>query len=460
MTQQGFVLANWIGRLTARLDDLVKYEKSVEFTLSDLRWRGELMLGLSGNTHSDPMVSIRERIGWYSMLLGRRPHHDSDYQQNVAERLDSIVRVLLKHPILGQAIHTSDDQLVFGIDLAVERMQRQPVIYMVMGLVDHAVQHTPLVAAEALARMIECGKKQNLFFYSIMLFRGLHVESKHDIAQNLSVISWQEARQYMPDTIAYSLLGRNNSIGGEPIAAVVSPTKWGPAIVPAEYDLEGSWPTRSPSFRNDALLLIDLMAVTHVSAVISEGVTYQDVEQEIRRLVGRSPFFRVPRGDFRDELPNVAVPVTPEMSTEGFSEAAKLFAEVRNDQGKLRLALSRLASSLSRSGPQAALDSIIDVAIALEAMYQVGPPEQTYRLATRASYFLEESPEGRTATYESVKEFYKTRSSIVHGGTGDEADVLDAGFDIARRTLSKLILEGGPSNFSDWDELVIGGGVE
>ena len=35
MTQQRFVLANWIGRLTARLDDLVKYEKSVEFTLSD-----------------------------------------------------------------------------------------------------------------------------------------------------------------------------------------------------------------------------------------------------------------------------------------------------------------------------------------------------------------------------------------------------------------------------------------
>ena len=54
----------------------------------------------------------------------------------------------------------------------------------------------------------------------------------------------------------------------------------------------------------------------------------------------------------------------------------------------------------------------------------------------------------------------RPRSSIVHGGTGDEADVLDAGFDIARRTLSKLILEGGPSNFSDWDELVIAGGAE
>ena len=98
--------------------------------------------------------------------------------------------------------------------------------------------------------------------------------------------------------------------------------------------------------------------------------------------------------------------------------------------------------------------------IALEAMYQVGPPEQTYRLATRASYFLEESAESRIATYKAVRDFYKARSTIVHGGTGDEGDVLNGSLDIAWRTLTKLVLEGGPSSFTDWDELVIAGGPE
>ena len=63
MTQQGFVLADWVGRLSAQLDDLVNYEKSLEFTLSDLRWRDERMLGLSGNTRSDFTMNIRERVG-------------------------------------------------------------------------------------------------------------------------------------------------------------------------------------------------------------------------------------------------------------------------------------------------------------------------------------------------------------------------------------------------------------
>ena len=232
-------------------------------------------------------------------------------------------------------------------------------------------------------------RAHDLTSYSMMLFRGLHVEGTHDVAPSLSVISWQEARQHMPDTIVHSLLVGSNSTGGEPIGAVVSPTKWGPVIVPADYDLEGNWPARSQSFRGDALLLIDLMAVTHMSAARSTGRTFKGVEQEVARLVGMSPFFRVSRGDVRDDLSNVVVPVTPEMSSEKFSEAERLFTKMRSDQGRLRLALSRLASSLSRSGPHAALDSIIDVAIALEAMYQVGP-ELTYRLATRSSYFLGE----------------------------------------------------------------------
>ena len=240
-------------------------------------------------------------------------------------------------------------------------------------------------------------------------------------------------------------------------STLVSPLKWGPAIVPPDFDFTGNWPARSQSFRDDALLLIDLMAVTHESAVQSTGQTYNGVAQEIERLVGRNPFTREFPGKVREDISKVAVPAKPSMSAEQFSEVAALFPKLRTGDDRLRLALSRLASSLYRPGPLAVADKVIDVAIALEIMCRAGS-ELSYRLATRASYFLGESVEDRLATYETIRAFYSTRSSIVHGGAEHAQDAFEAGFAIARRNLSKLALEGGPSNTNEWDNFVIAGG--
>ena len=62
MTQQEFVLADWIGRLRDSLQALVTYEQETEWALSDLLWRGEQTLGLSGSTHENSTMNIRERV--------------------------------------------------------------------------------------------------------------------------------------------------------------------------------------------------------------------------------------------------------------------------------------------------------------------------------------------------------------------------------------------------------------
>ena len=162
MTQRGFDPANWVGRLTARLDTLVSYEREVEYALSDLQWQGERILGLSVNTDSFRTENIRERIARSSLVHRPRPHQDSEYQQKVSASLNSIMEVLREHPILDRAIHTSDNKLVIGLDLAVHRLQKQPVEWMVRGLVDYAVEHGPKAAADAFARMIQSGDKQDL----------------------------------------------------------------------------------------------------------------------------------------------------------------------------------------------------------------------------------------------------------------------------------------------------------
>lgn len=459
MSQREFVLADWVEILSAQLNELVKYEMSIEHTLSDLQWQGERMMGLTGSTHSDSTVNIRERVYEYPLILGGKSLRDSSYLKGVSKRLNSLVEVLLQHPVIDQAAYISHDQLVLGLDLGVMRAPQRPMTSVLMGLVDYAVEYTPQIAADSFARMIEDGERQDLTFHAIMVFRGLHVEGKHNIAGELSVISWQEALKYLQPSMARSLVGKHNSIGREPLGAVVVPGKWGPAIVPQDFDFEANWPARNESFRDDALLLIDLMAVTHSSRVRSTGGHTMGVEQEIERLTGTHPFpIRFAR-ILSDDLSNVVPPVTPEMSPRKFSEVASLFEKICNDQSRWRLALSRLASSLSRSGPHANSDAIIDVAIALEIMYQL-ESEHAYKLATRASYFLGGNAEDRVSIFETVKDFYKARSSIVHGRPKYNEDVFAKGFGAARRTLSKLALEGSPSKASNWDQLVIAGGVK
>ena len=458
MTQWDSAPTDWVERLHAQLEDLVNFEKSIEFMLSDFQRQDERLLGLYSSTYGDFTENIRRRVERYHAVVAREPRDDTAYWQGVHSRLNGLVDVLKAHPVLDRAIYTEDGELVIGLDMSVKRQQRQQVCFMVVGLVDYAVEHTPQAAANAFARLINEGERQNLTSYEMVLFHGLHVERAHRISQELSVIPWEEARQYIPDIAVQSLLGMDNRAHGLPIGAVASPASWGPAIVSEGYDFEVAWPDRLRSFRDDALLFINLLSVTHGLGLQSTESTYNGVEREIERLVGNAPSFRSSRTLTRGDHSNMIVPTTPEISMEKFSEAKHLFPKMCAAPSRLHLALSRLASSLSRSGRQAVSDRIVDVAIALEAMYQVGPPEQTYRLATRASYFLEESAESRRTTHKTVRDFYKVRSTIVHGGNGSEGDVLDAGLDIARRTLTKLILEGGPSSFTDWDDLVIAGG--
>ena len=61
--------------------------------------------------------------------------------------------------------------------------------------------------------------------------------------------------------------------------------------------------------------------------------------------------------------------------------------------------------------------------------------------------------------FKDVKEFYDARSAIVHNRTKKASskkniDAFGKGFELARRSLAKLLHDGPPP---DWDELVIPG---
>ena len=97
--------------------------------------------------------------------------------------------------------------------------------------------------------------------------------------------------------------------------------------------------------------------------------------------------------------------------------------------------------------------------IALERMYVLDEGKIGRRLRNRASGFLGADAESRERIRESVREFYDARSDIVHNRlhkvspAGVQA-AFGKGFDIARRSLFRLLREGPPE---DWSALGCGG---
>ena len=135
--------------------------------------------------------------------------------------------------------------------------------------------------------------------------------------------------------------------------------------------------------------------------------------------------------------------------------------EIRMGERYARMApiVGRLAEALGRDGRFAVEDRILDVAIALERMYQLEGGEISHKMRTRVAWFLGADVESRLREMKSVKEFYEARSAIVHNPkrkavTQRHHDAFAKGFDIARRSLFKLLREDPPD---DWDALLAGG---
>jgi hypothetical protein len=81
----------------------------------------------------------------------------------------------------------------------------------------------------------------------------------------------------------------------------------------------------------------------------------------------------------------------------------------------LALALSRFHDYFSRIDE---LDGLLDLVIALEALFAAGSQEIKHSLARRCSYFLEPDLEKQKILFSRLSDIYDIRSFVVHGRTG------------------------------------------
>ena len=242
------------------------------------------------------------------------------------------------------------------------------------------------------------------------------------------------------------------------VGAVVRPFRWRPAFRRSGYErdlgVENPWP-----FFREARILLELLAVAHAAPVLCLATLAHCIDRSAGRLLGLADHHgSLHRG--RTAQSSDGFDECPKLELERLAEARKAF-ESRGSEWYARVApiVGRLSEALARDGRFADEVRIVDVAIALERMYDLPQRKISSKLRNMVSSYLGTDAESRERVKESVKEFYDARSNIVHSGLDNVSpqrnlEAFDKGFDIARRTLFKLLHEGPPEN---WDELVIAG---
>ncbi len=164
-------------------------------------------------------------------------------------------------------------------------------------------------------------------------------------------------------------------------------------------------------------------------------------------------------------VPHVETPswtaTTLSLSEEHLQEARKIcLARYPSEQTKLRprldIAISRWMQS---KGPAGLADKLIDLRIALEALYLEGEAgEIRFRLATYGAWHLGTDAAKRGKYHKTLRDAYDLSSKAVHAGavedTPENQEKLTAAQDLCRQGILKRLSEEPPK--PKWNELIMG----
>ena len=144
----------------------------------------------------------------------------------------------------------------------------------------------------------------------------------------------------------------------------------------------------------------------------------------------------------------------------------RLVAFDSGGRNKLQLAIDRWIKSIA---PESDVDKMIDLGIALEALYVTdGGGDTTYKLAIRAARHLGKDKKDREDLLAKFKQIYKCRSKAVHAGHVDttvkfgkekisRSKFITHAQDLCLRSITKILDKG---KFTNWDSLILGGESE
>ncbi len=372
--------------------------------------------------------------------------------------------ILAEHPALAPVADSSCSARKFVVVIA-DKAEETDLLHILVGLTTRARELPEdgfRVACHELRELLGPNGAHDTVDLStgihVVLFHGLRFKEEIAIAEDMRIVPFEKVREYVDETLLRPFAPNLTAPQPwEPVGAIVKPFEWKPAFRPSDDEicLDLDW---GGSFREDGERLVELLAITHAAHVVCLVTMHYCVDRVACRLLGQPrhhacyTFGRSAQSFDRSS-------VSRQPCATALDEARILFRQ-RNGARFRRYEpiVARLAEAAARSGRFAVEDRILDVAMALERMYELDQGEIVFKLKTRAACFLESDTAGRTQVFRDVGRFYEARSAIVHNARKKRWSekkreaAFGRGFDIARRSLGKLLREGAPA---DWNEMVI-----
>ena len=457
-----FDASAWIDRLAPALAALAEAQEGY---LDEVAWRRD------GSHRAAPGLQPEQPHEFTDDLV--RLYRDAEFGKgSVRERhydpiRTALIRVregLSEHPALAPAAESGDGLDNFTIVLP-DRAGSASALAVAAGLTVRAAEHSGGGFGKAcrewhslFAGGGERGSGELGLGYHVALFQGLRLREKVRVSDDMAIVPFARIGAFVDKGI-FDLIAPRIALHGnwQSIAAVVKPFRWKPEARPWTEEIELLDLDWGGSFREDAEVLIELLALAHGAPIVCLATIHYCIDRIACCLLGQQHF----HGSWtlgRSARTFDASAGSCEASGSAMEEAWRMFGK-RDDVSfsRYRPVIGRLAEALARNGRFAAEDRILDVAIALERIYEVDRGEIAFKLRMRAAYFLELDRNGRWQVFDEAGKLYRARSAIVHNARQSAASrrrqeaAFKMGADLARRSIVKLSLDGPPS---DWNEMV------
>lgn len=297
--------------------------------------------------------------------------------------------------------------------------------------------------------------------YHVVLFHGLGVGENVPIADNMRILPYEQCSAYLDENvlqdIAPEIIGYNRR---KEVAAIVKPFRWKPLFRARGEDTEPKpeldW---GGNFFEEAQAFVELLAMSHAAPVVCLATVSYCIHRTASCLLGMlHGHGGYGWGRLARSLDRLARSI--EVSADAVDDAKGAFLGRNRDRYRdYAPVIAQLAEALARSGRFRIDDRILDVAMALERIYELDRDEISFKLKTRAACLLETGKEDRLRVFRDVSKLYDVRSAIIHKrkkqpSAEQKETVFNRGFDVARRSVVKLLRDGAPP---DWNEVVLAG---
>lgn len=467
MTSEEFAAGKWIDRLARGLVNLSKAQEPYLQQYYKENPRVHVLYGGQGS--DEPAFPLDDLRDLYAMALHSNIFGEEEYYAALCTVLNPVRHILRSHPTLTRVVSPIIGRDEFWMQVLNTGSLTSPAD-LIAGLMAHAGRLSEdrfRMAAGELNALLNpdseggpAGVPGKLDIgYDMVLFYGLTLKEYVDVVDGMVLLPFEQIRAFVDERQVKELAPPGAGFNGwRSVGAVVRPFRWRPAFrrigFERELDVENSGP-----FFQEVRIFLDLLAVAHATPVLHLANLAHCIDRSAGRLLGRANhhgnFDRGPSAQNFDGFDECL-----ELAPVAVAEAREAFEERKSERfAKVAPIVSRLAEALARDGRFADEVRIVDVAIALERMYDLPRRKISRKLRNRVSSYIGTDMESRERLKESVKEFYDVRSDIVHSRSSKvsprrKRKAFRKGFDIARKTLFKLLHEGQPEN---WGQLMIAG---